>query len=222
MKTRFDVYETNADNLILLARDEDGSIFAAADRAEQIAGYVDEIKNGETAASLAAYYGSDEDAENDDVSDLNIILDEVKSYGAQGSAGQICLTLLHPEEANFNEIIEICNHELIPFSWRSYSKEDIFDALFKTAVFNLNDDQDPIESAERAAYYAGGAAGVLENVDIHTADGKIYIHLSHRTTKTANSAAISESIVFFFTCDFSYHREAYEQHEENEYIVLSK
>jgi hypothetical protein len=62
--------------------------------------------------------------------------------------------LLNPEEADFDTIIHLCARGAIPFEWREYSKEDIFSALFRTAVYNMPDDVETIEGAERAAYFA--------------------------------------------------------------------
>lgn len=108
MKTTFDVFETNADFLILHAKDSDGAFFAAADNAEQIAGYVYEIKQGASAADLKNDYGSDEDAENDDVSSLAVILDEKKRFTWTGEESSIFFALLTPEEADFYTIINLC------------------------------------------------------------------------------------------------------------------
>ena len=222
MKTTFDVYETKADFLILHAKDDDGSFFAAADNAEQIAGYVYEIKHGSTAAYLINDYGSDEDAEKDDVSALDVILDENKSYTWTGEESSIFFALLNPEEADFDAIIRICKRGLIPFEWREYSKEDLFSALFDTAVYNMSDDVKAIEGAELAAYFAGLASDTLTAVDITEEEGKTLITLEHVTLKTAHSAAISQGIVHFFTCDFSHRRAKYEQDEKNEFITLEK
>lgn len=222
MKTHFNVYETNADFLILHAKDADGAFFAAADNAEQIAGYVYEIKHGATAADLINDYGSDEDAENDNVSTLDVILDENKRFTWTGEESSIFFALLNPEEADFDTIIRLCKRGLIPFEWREYSKEDIFSALFRAAVYNMPDDVETIEGAERAAYFAGIASDTLTAVDITEEDGKINITIEHESIKTANSAAISEVIIHFFTCDFSHRRAAYEQDGKTELITLKK
>lgn len=222
MKTTFDVFETNADFLILHAKDADGAFFAAADDAEQIAGYVYEIKHGASAADLINDYGSDEDAENDNVSALDVILDENKRFTWTGEESSIFFALLNPEEADFDTIISLCKRGLIPFEWREYSKADLFSAFFRTAVYNMSDDVETIEGAERAAYFAGLVSETLAAVEITEEEGKIYISLEHESIKTANSAAISEVIVHFFTCDFSHRRAAYEQHGETEFITLEK
>lgn len=222
MKTHFDVYETNADFLILHAKDEDGAFFAAADNAEQIAGYVYEIKQGASAADLVNDYGSDEDAERDDVSALDVILDENKRFTWTGVESSIFFALLNPEEADFETIISLCKRGQTPFEWREYSKVDLFSALFNTAVYNRSDDVETIEGAERAAYFAGLASETLAAVEITQEDGKINITIEHESIKTANSAAISEVIVRFFTCDFSHRRAAYEQHGKTEFITLEK
>lgn len=130
MRTTFDVYETNADFLILHAKDEDGAFFAAADDAEQIAGFVYEIKNGASAADLTNDYGSDEDAERDNVSEYDIILDEKKRYTWQGIEANIFFALLNPEEADFDTIIRLCKRGLIPFEWREHSREDLFSLFY--------------------------------------------------------------------------------------------
>lgn len=222
MKTHFDVYETNADFLILHAKDADGAFFAAAGDAEQIAGYVYEIKNGASAADLINDYGSDEDAERDNVSVCDTILDEKKHYTWQGIEANIFFALLNPEVADFNEIILLCKRGLIPFEWREYSKADLFSAFFRAAVYNMSDDVKAIEGAELAAYFAGLASDTLTAVDIIEEEEKTLITLEHVTIQTANSAAISEVIVHFFTGDFSHRRAAYEQHGETEFITLEK
>lgn len=222
MKTTFDVYETNADFLILHAKDADGAFFAAADNAEQIAGYVYEIKQGASAADLINDYGSDEDAEQDNVSALDVIIDENKSFTRTGEESAVFFALLNPEEADFDTIIHLCARGAIPFEWREYSKEDIFSALFRTAVYNMPDDVETIEGAERAAYFAGLASDTLTAVAITDEDGKINITIEHESIKTANSAAISEVIAHFFTSDFSHRRVAYEQDGKTEFITLEK
>lgn len=222
MKTTFDVFETNADFLILHAKDENGAFFAAADDAEQIAGYVYEIKHGAAAADLINDYGSDKDAESDNVSVHDVILDENKRYTRQGIEANVFFALLNPEEADFDTIIRLCKRGLIPFEWREYSKEELFSALFRTAVYNMSDGVDAIEDAERAAYFAGLASETLSGVTITEEEEKINIEIEHESIKTANSAAISEVIVHFFTCDFSHRLAKYEQDEKTEFITLEK